>query len=166
MAGGAEADPTAEDRIERERDRALARYKRTRDPLELEATMRRLDAEEQAARHAVARAPLSAAEVVAYLRDLPRLWADGQPEQRRALAEALFARVRALGIAHIEITPTGAAAARGLAEAFGADEMVMVGARRLEAPPNLPHAQCTGYEGHDLVAGRVAGSCPERARRE
>ena len=98
MAGGAEADPTAEDRIERERDRALARYKRTRDPLELEATMRRLDAEEQAARHAVARAPLSAAEVVAYPRDLPRLWADGQPEQRRALAEALFARVRALGL--------------------------------------------------------------------
>ena len=131
-AGGAEADPSAEDRIERERDRALARYKRTRDPLELEATMRRLDAEEQAARHAVARAPLSAAEVVAYLRDLPRLWADGQPEQRRALAEALFARVRALGISRIEITPTEAAAERGLAEAFGADEVVMVGARGVE----------------------------------
>jgi len=133
-AKGAEADPSAQDRIDRERDRALARYKRTRDPVELEATMRRLDAEEQAARHSVARAPLSAAEVVAYLRDLPRLWADGQPEQRRALAEALFARVRALGVSRIEIEPTEAAAARGLPEAFGADEVVMVGARGL-APP-------------------------------
>ena len=133
-SGGADPDPGAQERIERERDRALARYKRTRDPAELEATMRRLDAEEQAARQSVARAPLSAAEVVAYLRDLPRLWADGQPAQRRALAEALFARVRALGIRRIEITPTEAAAEHGLADAFGADEVVMVGARGFEPP--------------------------------
>ncbi|MGC8635000.1 MAG: hypothetical protein ACP5VP_10105 [Candidatus Limnocylindrales bacterium] len=46
-------------RIERERDRAMLRYRRTRDAAELEATMRRLDAEEQAARHAVDRAPLT-----------------------------------------------------------------------------------------------------------
>ena len=95
--------------------------------------MRRLDAEEQAARQADARAPLTAAEVVAYLRDLPRLWADGQPEQRRTLAEALFARVRALGTRRIEIEPTEAAVEHGLAEAFGTDEVVMVGARGFEA---------------------------------
>ena len=76
--------------------------------------MRRLDAEEQAARASVSRAPLSAAEVVAYLRDLPELWADGQPKQRRQLAEALFARARALGISRIEITPTEAAAAHAV----------------------------------------------------
>jgi DNA invertase Pin-like site-specific DNA recombinase len=128
-AGGTAGDPGAQERIERERDRALARYKRTRDPAELEATMRRLDAEEQEARKADARAPLTAAEVVAYLRDLPRLWADGQPEERRRLAEALFARVRALGIRRIEIEPTEAAVEHGLAEAFGTDEVVMVGAR-------------------------------------
>ncbi|MGC8635225.1 MAG: hypothetical protein ACP5VP_11305 [Candidatus Limnocylindrales bacterium] len=71
---------------------------------------------------------------MAYLRDLPRLWADGQPGARRALAEALFARVRALGVTRIEIEPTEAAIAHGLAEAFGADEVVMVGASGL-APP-------------------------------
>lgn len=133
-AGGAEADPSAQARIERERDRALSRYKRLRDPAALEATMRRLDAEERAARQSVVRAPLTAAEVVAYLRDLPRLWADGQPVQRRQLAEALFARVRALGVNRIEITPTEAAAEHGLADAFGADEVVMVGARG-DKPP-------------------------------
>ncbi len=129
-----EMDTVALARIERERDRALTRYRRTRDAAELEATMRRLDAEEQAARHAVDRAPLTPAEVVAYLRDLPRLWADGQPEARRELAEALFARVRALGVRRIEIEPTEAAVEHGLAEAFGADEVVMVGARGV-APP-------------------------------
>ena len=135
-SGGPDPDLGAQERIERERDRALARYKRTRNAGELEATMRRLDAEEQAARVAVARAPLSAAEVVEYLRDLPRLWADGQPAQRRQLAEALFARVRALGVRRIEITPTEAAAEHGLADAFGADEVVMVGARGVEPSLN------------------------------
>ncbi len=124
-----EMDTVALARIERERDRALTRYRRTRDAAELEATMRRLDAEEQAARHAVDRAPLTPAEVVACLRDLPRLWADGQPEARRGLAEALFARVRALGVRRIEIEPTETAVEHGLAEACGADEVVMVGAR-------------------------------------
>jgi DNA invertase Pin-like site-specific DNA recombinase len=127
--GADSAAGAAHERIERERDRALARYKRRRDAAELEATMRRLDAEERAASQSADRPTLSAAEVVAYLRDLPRLWEDGKPEQRRALAEALFARVRALGIARIEITPTEGATERGLAEAFGVDEVVMVGAR-------------------------------------
>ena len=133
-AGGTAVDPRAQERIERERDRALSRYKRLRDPAALEATMRRLDAEEQGARQSVVRAALPAVEAVAYLRDLPRLWADGQLVQRRALAEALFARVRALGVRRIEITPTEAAAERGLAEAFGTDEVVMVGARGFEPP--------------------------------
>ncbi len=113
---------------------ALVRYRRTRDAAELEAAMRRLDAEEHTARHAVERAPLTAAEVVAYLRDLPRLWAGGEPRGARALAEALSARVRAFGISRIEIEPTEAAVERGLAEAFGVDEVVMVGARGFEPP--------------------------------
>ena len=133
-ADAGDGDAIALARIERERDRALARCKRTRDAAELEATMRRLHMEEHAAREIVDREPLSAAEVVGYLRDLPRLWADGRPEQRRQLAEALFARVRALGVARIEIEPTEAAAAHGIADAFGADEVVMVGARGFEPP--------------------------------
>ncbi len=68
-ADAGDADAVTLARIERERDRALARYKRTRDAAELEATMRRLDVEEHAARQVVAREPLSPAEVVGYLRD-------------------------------------------------------------------------------------------------
>jgi len=43
--------------------------------------------------------------VVAYLRDLPRLW-DDAPGSRRALAEALFERVEVLGLRRMRIEPT------------------------------------------------------------
>ncbi len=86
--------------------------------------------DEYAAAHQIRdRAPLTAAQVVGYLQDLPRLWADGRPAQRRQLAETLFARIRALGITRMEIEPTEIAVEHGIADAFGADEVVMVGAR-------------------------------------
>ena len=60
---------------------------------------------------------LEASEVVAYLRDLPRLW-DDAPGSRRALAEALFERVEVLGLCRMRIEPTPSAIAAGLVEAF------------------------------------------------
>ena len=55
--------------------------------------------------------------MVAYLRDLPRLW-DEAPGSRRALAEALFERVEVLGLRRMRIEPTPSAVAAGLVEAF------------------------------------------------
>ena len=60
---------------------------------------------------------LSAAEVVAYLRDLPRLF-DEAPDSRRGLTESLFERVEVLGLRRMHLEPTPAAVAAGLVEAF------------------------------------------------
>ena len=59
---------------------------------------------------------LTAAEVAAYLRDLPRLWHDDQ-DSRRGLAESLFERVEVLGLRRMHLEPTPAAVAGGLVEA-------------------------------------------------
>ena len=63
------------------------------------------------------REALDAAEVVAYLRDLPRLW-DDAPDSRRALTESLFERVEVLGLRRMHLEPTQSAIAAGLVEAF------------------------------------------------
>jgi len=59
--------------------------------------MARLDGEEQLARQPVRSGRLTPAEVVAYLRSLPALWADSGPDGRQALALALFARTEVIG---------------------------------------------------------------------
>jgi DNA invertase Pin-like site-specific DNA recombinase len=113
-----EPDRLAIARIGRERDAALARYRRDRDARALEATMAVLDRGEHEARTgATLSDPLPAAEVVEYLRDLPRLW-DAAPASRRGLAEAVFERIEVLGLRRMRISPTPAALAAGLAEAF------------------------------------------------
>ena len=112
-----EPDRLALARIGRERDTALARYRRDRDLHTLEATMTALDEQEAEARDRQPAPELSAAEVVAYLRDLPRLW-DEAPDSRRGLAESLFERVEVLGLRRMHLEPTPAAVAAGLVEAF------------------------------------------------
>ena len=118
-----EPDRLALARIGRERDAAVARYRRDRDVLALEASMAALDAEEADVGQRVATPALSAAEVVAYLRDLPRLW-DDAPASRRGLAESLFARIEVLGLRRMHIEPTPAAIAAGLVEAFARTNVV------------------------------------------
>ena len=59
--------------------------------------MRRLDAEEDAAVASSGAEPLSPEEVVAYLRDLPRLWREASPEARQLIAASLFEETSALG---------------------------------------------------------------------
>lgn len=61
-------------------------------------------------------------------------WADADPEDRRALATTLFERIRVLGISQVMLEPTQEARDHGLAEAFGPDEVSLVGARG-DKPP-------------------------------
>ena len=106
-------------RIERERDQALSRYRAHRDAAELERAMVRLDTDALLARQDRGPKPLDAGEAAAYLRDLPRWWADA-PNTRRELAEFLFASIDVLGLRTMRVVPTRAALERGLVDAFHA----------------------------------------------
>lgn len=122
----APVDQLAMRRVEAERDRALAKYRRDRDAAALEATMARLDAEERAARDA-SEMHISTTEwqdVLPWLRDLAGLWRESDADHRRRIAEQLFVHVDALGCREIVITPTTAAV--GL---VGAQSVTVVGAR-------------------------------------
>jgi hypothetical protein len=101
--------------------------------------MARLDEAEQSARNGVEDEGLDPAESVDFLRNLPALWEEA-PNSRRALAESLFESVDVLGLDTMHVEPTPAAVRRGLAEAFRADELVMVGARGLG--PTHRHVRC------------------------
>jgi DNA invertase Pin-like site-specific DNA recombinase len=135
-------------RIERERAEVLAAYRRHRDPVRLEAEMARLDEAEQSARSGAEDEGLDPAESVDFLRNLPALWEEA-PGSRRALAESLFESVDVLGLDTMHVEPTPAAVRRGLAEAFRADELVMVGARGFE--PAVPKCRI-------VVPGRILAS--------
>ena len=122
-------DQLAIARIAHERDRAAATFVRDRDMVALGEGMARLDEEERAARVSVPAEPIPRAEIRRYLEHLPEWWAAVGPDDRKALAETLFAKIRVLGTRKAIIEPTFEAAARGLPEAFGIDEVEMVGAR-------------------------------------
>ena len=127
-------DPVSLARIERDREGALARYRRDRDPDALEANMRALDQEEHRARGASADGP-TAEEATEFLRKLPELWDEAEPSGRKLLAEALFERIDVLGAGKAKLHPSASAQAQGWAEAWnGARLVVMVGARGLEPP--------------------------------
>ena len=131
---GAEPNQLRLARIEEDRERALATYRRDRDPLALEQTMRDLDTAEAEALGDRARPGLSPDEVRRYLEHLAAWWADADPDDRRALAMTLFERISVLGVSQVKLEPTQEARAHGLAEAFGPDEVEMVGARGFEPP--------------------------------
>ncbi len=115
--GSAGPDPRELERIDRERQRALARYLRDRDAARLDATMAALDRDERAAK-----APRQAADVVPadvaarYLQELPKTWrkADGGTG-RRLLAGALFERIDVLGLQDATVYLTAHATRHGLA---------------------------------------------------
>ncbi len=104
-------------RIQKDRDAALARYVRDRDPGALEAEMARLDAEEADA--LAATRSVDPRTALDYLANLPRLWGDADPERRQQMAGALFERVDVLGIREATITPSPEAVAHGWREAWG-----------------------------------------------
>jgi len=112
------ADELALVRIEHQREEASQRLAKTLDIGAWQATMLRLDAE-------VARQPredrrLAPAQVVAYLRSLPALWADSGPEGRRAIATALFASIEVEGYQKMEYALTPEAIELGLSGALPA----------------------------------------------
>jgi len=89
-----------------------------RDGNALATTFARLDAEEEEAKSNADGAP-TAAQALAWLQDLPALWASADASGRRLLAEAVFERIDVLGIACAEITPTPEAESRGRSDASG-----------------------------------------------
>jgi hypothetical protein len=109
-------------RIGRDRDRATARYLRDRDVASLQATMTRLDVEEQAARDEPDDA-VTPAKARDYLANLWKLWQNTEPEGQRAIAEAAFDRIDALGLDLI-VHPSAEAERYGWSEAFGSEPLV------------------------------------------
>ncbi len=95
--GLAKPDELTLARIEREREEASQRLATTRDIAAWQATMARLDAEQQVARQPRQQQRMAPDEVVAYLRALPSLWNDAGPEGRQALASALFTKFEVEG---------------------------------------------------------------------
>jgi hypothetical protein len=120
-------------RLERERRYAAERFARDRDLVRFQATLARLDAEEAQVPEVE---PVTAQQAVAWLRDLPELWADA-PESHRQLAVALFERWDVLGTRSVAIVPTQHAIAHGFDAAFGVRLVGMVGARGLRVPVSL-----------------------------
>ena len=110
--------PRADDltlaRIGRARDDAARRLTKTRDLPVWQATMARLDAEEQIAREPVETRRLTPPEIVDYTRSLPRLWADAGPDGRQAMVVAIFARLDVLGFQQLEYELTPDAIGLGL----------------------------------------------------
>ena len=110
------ADRLALARIERERDSALARYRRDRDLAVLDRAMARLDLEEAEARRTREADGVPADVAVRYLRDLATTWrvTDGG-SGRRMLAEALFERIDARGFREATLSLSDTAIAHGFA---------------------------------------------------
>jgi hypothetical protein len=118
------ADDAALARIARERDAAMARYLRDRDSTALDATMRRLDADEARARQPREDDGVPAEVALEYLRALPETWtkARGGPG-RQLLADAMFERIEVLGLREATAHLSDHAVRHGLAavlpEEFG-----------------------------------------------
>jgi DNA invertase Pin-like site-specific DNA recombinase len=127
-------DPVTLARIERDRENAMARYRRDRNTAALEATMRTLDQQESQAKAMHADGP-TAEEAIESLRELPQLWNDAEPSGRKLQAEALFERIDILGTRKVKLHPSASAKAQGWDRAWnGARLVVMVGARGFEPP--------------------------------
>ncbi len=117
---GSDIDRNALGRIEREREAAIARYRRDRDATALEAAMRRLDAEEARPRTPRQEPAVPAAVARRYLEGLAETWtvaSDSASPGRRMLAEALFERIDVLGFREATFRLTAEAVSHGFAAA-------------------------------------------------
>ena len=118
----AKRDDFSRVRIERDRQLATARFVRDRDVAELQATMTRLDVEEAQARERVT-VNVTPDAARHYLENPSKLWDDTEPEGRRAIAEATFDRIEAVGLDLI-VHPSADAEQYGWSDAFGAEPLV------------------------------------------
>jgi hypothetical protein len=95
----------------------MARYMKDRDSGALDASMHRLDAQEQAMRQRATPDEVPAEVASGYLRELSKTWQEAQGGQGRALlAQALFERIDVLGMTEATVTLTEHASRHG----FGA----------------------------------------------
>ncbi len=76
---------------------------------------------------------VSASEAVAWLRDLPALWASADDSGRRLLTEAIFEKVEVLGVQSVTIHPTPEADAHGWSDAFGTLPVLLNAGRAFSA---------------------------------
>lgn len=118
--GTSRSDTTTLERIDRERDEALTRFRKSRDLAALQTAMTRLDAQESTAREPTYVRQLEPAKVLAYLRSLPTMWADAGAEGRQALATSIFARMDVRGFERMEYALTEDAVRLGLNAALPA----------------------------------------------
>jgi hypothetical protein len=146
-------------RIERDRESALATYRRDRDVHALEQAMAHLDAEEATARASTK--VVSAAEAVAWLHDLPALWTAADDSGRRLLTEALFEKVEVLGVQSVTIHPTPEADAHGWSDAFGPVPLLLNAGRAFSTDGRGERISATGsrlIRGCQVTMGGDQGS--------
>ncbi len=130
----ARPDDAALARIARDREGAMNRYLRDRDTAALDATMRRLDADEARARQVREDDGVPADRAVAYLQELPVTWAKARGGTGRQLvADALFDRIEVLGLREATAHLSDHAVRHGLAdvlpEEFGVAATVTMSSR-------------------------------------
>ncbi len=110
------------DRISRERQRALDRYLRDRDPARLGEAMASLDRDQATLQAPRPAEPVPADVAVRYLRELPKTWAKAKGGQGRAmLATALFDRIDVLGMREATVYLSAHAVRHGLAAVLPAE---------------------------------------------
>jgi DNA invertase Pin-like site-specific DNA recombinase len=100
-----EPDQDTLGRIQREREAAGRKVAFDRDMKALQATMDRLDAEEQEARQPKRRLP-TRDEARERLSDLPSIWRTSGPEERQRLLRSLFERIEVMGVEEVRLFPT------------------------------------------------------------
>jgi hypothetical protein len=135
-------DSFAMARISRDREIAASRFVRDRDVEALQRSLARLDEEEATARSRSSDV-VTADTALRYLRDLWSLWHDTEPQGRRAIAEAAFDRIDALGL-DLVLHPSAEAERHGWGAAFGSEPLVCSigqsgrGERHCPATTDLP----------------------------
>lgn len=115
-------DTTAMTRIASDRQFATERFLRNRDVAELQAAMADLDDQERQA-FENGTADVDAEQARHYLANPSQLWDDTEPQGRRAIAEAAFDRIEAVGL-DLVIHPSAEAERYGWSAAFGPDPLV------------------------------------------
>ena len=110
------------DRISKERQRALDRYLKDRDPARLGEAVAALDRDQAAIQASRPAEPVPADVAVAYLRELPKTWARAKGGKGRAmLASALFDRIDVLGMREATVHLSAHAVRHGLAAVLPAE---------------------------------------------
>ena len=120
--GTPEPSQTDLDRIANERQRALDRYVKDRDTAKLGEAMTTLDHDQAAVEAPKPGEPVPSDVAVAFLRELPKRWAQAKGGKGRAmLATALFDRIDVLGMQEATVHLSTHAVRHGLAAVLPAE---------------------------------------------